>query len=733
MNSDFNRRDFLKVLGWGGTAVALSGCGNGMVESGKETVVSYVETNDYMIPSVSVYFNSTCAQCDAGCSIMGRVREGRVLKLEGNPNSAINRGKTCGLGQAGVQHHYNPDRVREPLLRTGSQGEAISWDKAYALIADKLKGVSGEEIAFLTGGVSGHLKVLMGNYLDSFGCKNHFVYEAIAPAVVRAANKKSYGVEMPRFNINKAKVVLSFGADFLGAWVSPVNFSQQYAQFRKGVNGQRGVLIQVESKMTITGANADRWLAVRPGTEGILALGIIHALGTATGEVAAAVKGYDKERVSRDTGVSAEQIDKIAALLKARTPSLVLVGSAAEGYAHGSQNAAAINLLNQVLGNVGKTVEGAAIVPFPQMMPATGNTVALNKLNKGLNEGKYKVLFSYATNPVFTAPGAMKFKDNMAKAGFKVAFAHYLDETAMQADLVLPLDSALEDWGTQVPEYMAEGAQINIQQPLMEKLHPGTRGMGDILLALIKQRGGADYKNFDDFYAYLRSAVLHNKGALGGSGVADDDIFWNETLSKGIVKLPGAAHASLSARSGASGLSLPAPAAIDAQYPLQLIPHVNASLRDGRNTNQPWLQESPDPLTTIVWDSWVEIHPKKAAELGIVEGDIVEVTGKNGSVKVQAYVFPGIHPDAISIPIGRGHEAMGRYAKGYGVNPFQILDLVYDKETGELALHETRVKISKTGQRVIVVKDEGPVGGNQEGQKIVPRMTTDKVNLSKEI
>jgi anaerobic selenocysteine-containing dehydrogenase len=737
MNSDFDRRDFLKVLGWGGTAVALSGCGNGMVESGKETVVSYVETNDYMIPSISVYFNSTCAQCDAGCSIMGRVREGRVLKLEGNPNSAINRGKTCGLGQAGVQHHYNPDRVREPLLRTGDQGEAISWDKAYALIADKLKGVSGEEIAFLTGGVSGHLKVLMGNYLDSFGCKNHFVYEAIAPAVVRAANKKSYGVEMPRFNINKAKVVLSFGADFLGAWVSPVNFSQQYAQFRKGVNGQRGVLIQVESKMTITGANADRWLVVRPGTEGILALGIIHALGTQgvnlSGDVAAAVKGYDKERVSKDTSVSAEQIDKIAALLKARTPSLVLAGSAAEGYAHGSQNAAAINLLNQVLGNVGKTVEAAEVVPFPQMMPATGNTVALSKLHDGLNAGKYKVLFSYATNPVFTAPGAMKFKDNMAKAGFKVAFAHYLDETAMQADLVLPLDSALEDWGTQVPEYMAEGAQINIQQPLMEKLHPGTRGMGDILLALIKQRRAAEYKDFEDFYSYLRSAVLHNKGALGSSSVADDDIFWNETLSKGIVKLPGAAHASLSSRSGAADLSLPAPAPIDAQYPFQLIPHVNASLRDGRNTNQPWLQESPDPLTTIVWDSWVEIHPKKAAELGIVEGDIVEVTGKNGSVKVQAYVFPGIHPDAISIPLGRGHEAMGRYAKGYGVNPFQILDLVFDKETGELAMHETRVKISKTGQRVIVVKDEGPVGGSQEGQKIVPLMTTDKVNLSKEI
>ena len=727
----FDRRDFLKVLGWGGVAVALNGCGNTSVEDGRETVVSYVETNDYMIPSISTYFNSTCAQCDAGCNITGRIREGRVLKLEGNPDSAINRGRTCGLGQAGVQHHYNPDRVREPLLRKGGQGEAITWEKAYALIAEKLNGVSGEEIAFLTGGVSGHLKVLLGNYLDSFGCKNHFAYEAIAPAVLRAANKKSYGVEMPRFNINKAKVVLSFGADFLGAWVSPVHFSQQYAQFRKGVDGQRGVLIQVESKMTLTGANADRWVVVRPGTEGILALGIINALGTATGDIAAAVKGYDKARVSKETGVPPGQIDKIAALLKLRSPSLVLAGSAAEGYAHGSQNAAAINLLNQVLGNVGKTVEAAALVPFPQMAPATGNTAALKTLNDGLNAGKYKVLFSYAANPVFTAPGAMKFKDSMAKAGFRVAFAHYLDETAMQADLVLPLDSALEDWGTQVPEYMAEGAQINIQQPLMEKLHANTRGMGDILLALIKLRRAEEYKKFDDYYAYLRTAVLQNKGALGG-GVADDDTFWNETLSKGIIKLDGSSHV-LSSNAAAAGLSLPAPAAINAQYPLQLIPSVSASLRDGRHTNQPWLQESPDPLTTIVWDSWVEIHPRKAAELRIEEGDIVEVTSKNGSIKAQAYLFPGIHPDAISIPLGRGHEALGRYAKGYGVNPFQILDAVLDKETGELALHETRVKVSKTGQRDIVVKDEGIAGGKQMGKKIAVCVSSDKVRLSEEV
>ncbi|MDO8414500.1 MAG: molybdopterin-dependent oxidoreductase [Gallionellaceae bacterium] len=733
MIDNFDRRDFLKVLGWGGAAVALSGCGNTSVEDGREIVTSYSEPAEYVIPSIGVYFNSTCAQCDAGCSIMGRVREGRVLKLEGNPDSSINRGKTCGLGQAGVQAHYNPDRIREPLLRSGDKGEAITWDKALELINSKLAGVKGEEVAFLTGGTSGHINVLLKNYLAALGSSNHYAYDAVSPSVVRAANKKAYGVEMPRLRLDKAKVVLSFGADFLGAWVSPVHFSQQYAQFRKGTRPEgRGVLVQVESKMTLTGANADRWLAIRPGTEGILALGLIHALGAAGMKIPGGIaQDYSLERVSKDTGISAEQITKLAALLKERTPSLVIAGSAAEGYAHGTQNAAAIALLNQVLGNVGKTVQFPAVVPFPQVLPTVGNRYALQALNDEMAQGKVKVLFNYGANPVYSAPAAMKLKENLGKVPFKVAFAHYMDETALQADLVLPLDSALEDWATSVPEYMAEEAQINIQQPLMEKLYPGTRGMGDILLALLKQRRADEYKGYEDFYSYLHSAVLQNKVALGGTG-KDDDAFWTATLSKGLLKLPCDAG-KISDKITPTAIALPAPFAADDAYPLQLIPAVSASLRDGRHANLPWLQESPDPLTTIVWDSWVEIHPKTAARLGIVEGDIVEVTAKNGSIKAQAYLFPGIHPDAVSVPLGNGHEAMGRYAKGVGVNVFNILDAVFDKGTGELAMHETRVKVSKTGKRVVIVKDEGSAGGQQMGRKIAARVTSDKVDLSGEV
>jgi anaerobic selenocysteine-containing dehydrogenase len=741
-DNEFNRRDFLKVLGWGGTAVALSGCGNTSIQNGKETVVSYVELPSYVIPSISNYFYSTCAQCDAGCNIMGRVREGRVLKAEGNPNSPINRGKMCGLGQSGVQAHYNPDRVRQPVLK----GEVISWDKAMGVIAQNLSAVKGSEVAFLTGGMSGHVQALLGNFMDELGSKNHFSYEAISPAVLRASNRNAYGMSMPRYRIDKAKVVVSFGADFLGAWISPVYFSQLYAQFRKGTRPEgRGVLVQIEPKMTLTGANADRWIAIRPGTEGILALGIINALGAAglsiPADVAAVSKNYTPARVSEETDVPATQIERLATLLKERTPSLVLAGGAAEGYAHGSQNAAAIALLNRVLGNVGKTVEAAASVPFPQIAPIVGNRSSLNRFNDGLAAGKYKVVFNYAANPVFSAPAAMKFKDNYAKANFKVAFAQYMDETAQAADLVLPLESPMEDWATVVPEYMAAPengysdtyAHMSFRQPLMEKLYPDAHGIGDILLALLKQHKPDQYKDFEDFYSYLRSAVLKNKVALGGKADDNDDEFWDNTVSKGIVPLKGIAG-KVSAKASAAGLSLPAAPVADASYPLRLIPHVSASIRDGRNANEPWLQESPDPLTTIVWDSWVEIHPQTAAKLGIVEGDIVEVTSRNGSIRTQAYLFPGIHPSAVSVPVGYGHEAMGRYAKGVGANVFSMLDPVFDKTTGELALNETSVKISKTGQRVIIVKEEGPLGGSQDGRKkIAVQVSADKVDLSKEV
>ena len=738
------RRDFLRILGWSGASASVTACGFTSIDSGVETVESYVNPEDFNVPGVGIYYASTCTQCDAHCGIVGRVREGRVLKLEGNTASAINNGKLCGLGQASVQHHYNPDRLRQPMLRQDGALKPVTWAQASQVLAQRTAATREGRFAFLTGPVSGHFKVLVRNVAESFGAGAHYAYDPLAMRVNRGAAQDVFGSDVPRLLLDQARLIVSFGADFLDTWVSPVHYAGQYARFRRASEEKpRGTLVQIEPRMTLTGANADRWIGIRPGTEGTLALGLANALlagKPAAGvppAVAAAAVAFDKKRVTSETGVAEDTFDRLVALLKERSPSVILSGPSAEGHAHGSANAQAILALNWVLGNVGKTIVAPAALPFPQIAPESGDTASLGRLASELAAGKLDTVFIHESNPVYSAPGFSHFSDALSKASFKVVFAQYLDETALLADLVLPVDSALEDWGTHVAPVQGETVELTLQQPLMERLYPdGTRSVGDVLLELLKQRRPKEYGGFADYYAYLRAALVAYRSAFAGAE-GDDEQFWTEALSRGV--LPVKADAKLAPQAPKAGkveLDFAGARPVDAQYPFTLAPAVRASLRDGRHANLPWMQETADSLTTIVWDSWAEVHPATAARLGIREGDIIEVASASGSLRVQAYIFPGLHPDVIGVPLGQGHEAMGRYAKDRGVNPFRILDPVFDRKTGELAMYGTRVRIAKTGGHNVVVKDEGWKSGNlktQGGRKLVVTLDADKAKLSGEV
>jgi molybdopterin-containing oxidoreductase family iron-sulfur binding subunit len=748
--SGLPRRDFLRVLGWGGASATVTACGFTSVDSGVETVKSYVEPEDFNVPGVGIYYASTCTQCEALCGVVGRVRDGRILKLEGNAASTINNGKLCGLGQASVQHHYNPDRLRAPLLRKDGALTPIAWSEAQALLVDRLAATPQGRFAFLTGPVSGHFKVLVQNTVESLGSHHHFVYDPIATRVNRAAALQVLGAESPRLALDQAQLIVSFGADFLDTWVSPVHFAGQYARFRKAQEGKpRGTLVQIEPRMTLTGANADRWIAIRPGTEGVLALGLANALlakrpagAPVPASILAAAAGVDRARALEQSGVSGEVFDRLVKLLQERTPSVVLSGPSAEGHAHGSSNAQAILALNWVLGNVGKTVLPPPHLPFPQIAPEPGGTAALQDFAAGLAAGSFDTVLIHGVNPVYSAPAFMKLPALLPKAGFKVVFAHYLDETASAADLVLPIDSAIEDWGTHLAPYQGETVELTLQQPLMERLYPeGTRSAGDVLLEVLKHQRPNEYKGFADYYAYLRAALVANRSAFAGAPGAngDDEQFWTESLSRGVLHVSAGAHTPEHAALKPSVLEVDSsapPAAADEHYPFVLAPSVRAALRDGRHANLPWLQETPDPLTTIVWDSWAEVHPATAKRLGIRDGDILEVASASGAIKVQAYVFPGIHPDVIGVPLGQGHEAMGRYAKGVGANAFAVLDPIFDRRTGELAMYATRVRVTRTGARSNVVSDEGWKSGTlktQGGRKLVVTLSADQAKLSEEV
>ncbi len=728
-----DRRDFLRVLGISGAAATLAGCGNTAIESGVEEVMSYVHPQDFVVPGIGVFYASTCTQCGSGCGIMGKVREGRVLKLEGNPESGISGGKICGLGQAAVQAHYNPDRLHTPMLNMDGGLVPISWDRASQILDERLgakSSLQGDQIAFLSGGMSGHQRVLLENFLDSYGSKQHVCYDALSDATGRAATKAVLGTEQPLWDLSKSRLILSFGSDFLGNGVSPVYMAREFAKFRKA---PRGTLIQIEPRMTLTGGNADRWYPIKPGTEGILALGIAHDLlqhpefsGSVPQEVLDLVKNYDRETVSDITGIGADSVRLIAAQLWNNSPSLVVAGPAVYGHAYGFSNMAAVQLLNIILGNRGKTLQGQAEHPFPQMTPTPGTYRALAELTQKMQSGQCQALLITGTNPVFTSPSQLAFSEAMKKVPFKVAMVTHLDETAGQCDLVLPLLSAMEDFGTHVADYQPEGVEVLIQQPLMEKLYPDTRGFGDILLDVLRKRK-ADYAAFPDYYSYLKAAVVKAKPVFQSE--ESDDRFWETALMKGVIKWQGKTTA-LEAKLGA--LEVPNPRELSTDYPFYFIPSIRPDMRDGRHAHLPWLQESPETMTTIVWDSWVEIHPKTAAEMQIKEGDVLVLQSATGSIQAKAYLFPGIQPDTVSMPLGQGHTQMGRYATGVGANPYKIMDAVFDAHTGELALHATRVAIRKTGDNQMVVKDEGPTNV-QHGQKLVATLSADQARLSQEI
>ncbi|RMH52907.1 MAG: molybdopterin oxidoreductase [Zetaproteobacteria bacterium] len=712
----WSRRTFLKVMGLSGAggALAISGCGDTDIinevdlEVRKEKVEPNVDPQDFVRPGIAVYYASTCRQCPAGCGIHARNREGRVLKLEGNPASPVNRGRLCPMGQAGLQAHYNPDRITKPMVRKGGKLTEVSWAEAESTLK-RILGRKNGRIGWLSGALSGHQAALIRAYLDAAGAPdNLFVFDTLPPAVGHAANAGIFGVEMPRYDFEKARLILSFGADFLGTWMSPVHFATQYSRFR---NAPRGTLVQIEPRMTITGANADRWIAIRPGTEGQLALALASLLAQEPRYarrlpegMAAAIREIDPNAVSAATGVPVERIHRLHQLLVTRSPSLVLSGASAEGVEHGSETAQAILLLNVMLGNVGKTILPRSPQPFPDLAPVMGGWSELRAFLDKLNRGDIDTAVVYGTNPIYQAPAVLGADKAFARAKHRIAFSMFPDETTMACDLVLPVRSYLEEWNTTMPAYSPEDGLLGLQQPVMNPVFgdDGPRPFGDLLLGVLRMLD-ARFGKWKRYEEYVMEALFTMRPAMidppkiTTPGQTEEDAFRQGILARGFVRLKHGEAGRLAPR--VEPVELPEPSKAEGSYPFHLVPTPRLGLWDGRHANLPWLQELPDQLTAVVWDSWVEIHPETAKKLGVITGDVVRVSSPAGALEAKVVLFPGIQRDSVGIPLGQGHTEYGRYAKGIGVNPYKILEARFDRKTGELATHATRVAVQKVADR----------------------------------
>ena len=658
-----NRRRFLKVLGvTGGGAAVLSGCGTGADSSQK--LIPYLIPPEDQIPGVATYYASTCRECPAGCGIHVRTREGRAVKIEGNPASPINRGGLCARGRAALQGLYNPDRVRTPLARSAAGTlEPITWDEALSRFGDRVREGRGR-IVFVTGHDASSFGDLVEEWLRLVGGQR-VTYEPFGFEALREGNRLAFGTAtIPTYDFAAARHVLSFGADFLDTWVAPVPFQKGFADaraFRGGAEAAPAKLTYVGPRLPTTGLNADQWLAVTPGSEGVLALSLAHVildhgLGRPPADanrLGGALAAFAPAAVVASIGIEAAAIETLAREFAASPAPLAIAGGMGAHYPNGAGIVAAVNLLSYVVGAVGRTVRFG-----PDLDVADGAYGDMARLGADLDAGRVALLVTRGTNPAHSLSPAQR--ESWGKAAFRVSFATTLDETASAADLVLPDLHPLEQWNDARPRAGA----LALLQPVMQPVFPDARHAGDVLLQLAGRS--------ETFLDYLKGKwqAIHRRQAPA----TPFQRFWEDALQAGGVFADAPARP---VRLGPDAARIPATAAPPAFAGTETDPVVvvfpHALLHDGRGADKPWLQELPDPVSKITWHSWVEVHPDDAVEWRLSSGDIVRLTSPAGDVSAPVWLTHSIRRGTLAVPTGQGHTASGRYAAGRSFNAFALL------------------------------------------------------------
>jgi anaerobic selenocysteine-containing dehydrogenase len=724
MSKNFSRRDFLKLATAGAaTSAILTGCGPASRYVVREP---YKQMPEYTYNGMSTYYATTCRECAAGCGLVVRVHQGRAIKVEGNKNHPVNLGKTCARGQATLHGLYNPDRVTDPVQQTGRGSrnfQKMDWDAAIKVVADALQNTRPSEIAFLLGMAPDHLFDLVSDLTQALGAPAPLRFGGLSLFEGRASLMKAtanlFGqAALPYFDLSGADLVLSFGANFLETWLSPVAFTRGFARMRQGQDGKRGYLVQFEPRLSQTGAKADEWIPIQPGTEGLVALAIGRLAAEARGAtLPQAFVNVNVEEIAAASGVSAETLQRLAGLLANAAHGLAIPGGAALAYSNGVQTAEAVLALNALAGNVGQPggVFLSAPSPFEDAYHQPASVQEMAAFIEKMRAGDIKVLFVHGVNPVFDLPPALGFEDALKSVPLVISFATFPDETAMQADYIFPDHHGLESWGYQRVATGTKQATLSGAQPVVVPFY-NTRATADVLLAAAAAVGGklAQTLPFADEVAFLENKLTALVGAEDGyfaAGEINSFMAYFQQYGGWWKTTDG-----LVAPSAGSALnrSLEVPAAeFEGEGEFFLLPFVSPVLGDN-GANKPWLQEVPDPTTTVMWNSWVEINPLTAHELGLENDDVILITSPAGAVEASVYLYPAIRPDVIAMPFGQGHTAYGRYAEGRGVNPLNLVSPKFN-QAGDLAFAGVKVKIEKTGKKRVLSRLESRIGVYGEG------------------
>jgi anaerobic selenocysteine-containing dehydrogenase len=730
MTKRITRRRFFQYTGLVGAAVAVSGCTINLQKY--ETLEPFVVPPEDALPGEYIWYASTCRQCPAGCGITVRVSNGRAKKIEGNPQHPLSRGKVCARGQAGLQVLYNPDRLRNAVRqpqRGSSKFEPLPWDQALAQVAERVKGARQGNVAFYGRLCADSLAAIVDPFIGALGGPSPVYYDPLTAADGRGAlaqvTRQLYGAGagLPFFDLAHSDVVFSFGASLSETWLSPVAYGGAFGAMRGGALGKRGYLVQFEPRMSATGAVADEWLPITPGTEGTVALALGQIIveknlrDAQASPYAGLFTAGGVDYAAALSGIPAEKLEQLAESFAKYERPTAIPGGAIGAYTNAVPSMTAVMALNALVGRA-EGAESAFMLtpppPDPAFVTATPATFSdVQALIDKMKGGGIDVLFVDG-NPLYELPVAAGFAEALARVPFVVSFAPVVDETALQADVVLPDNSYLESWGYQVVTPPADRPVISGQQPVVGPLYD-TKAITDVFLALADILGGPvkqalPWKNTVDFMKAVTGTLA---GQLAPYSTNNPDAVWASFRQFGgwwppvaAPELPKAAPA-LPARLEISRAAFEGDAG---QYPYILVPYPSVSVSDGRGANQPWLQETPDPMVTGSWATWVQLSPETAAQLGVENDDLVKVISPASEIVAIVYVYPAIRPDVVAVPLGQGHSSYGRYAANQGANVLGLLSTSTD-EGGNWAMGATRVRLEPLpGQRQVLPRIESNVG-----------------------
>jgi MoCo/4Fe-4S cofactor protein with predicted Tat translocation signal len=689
-----SRRDFLKLMGFSLGAATLASC----TPIPERQALPLAEEPEGLVPGVASFYATTCGGCAAGCGLLVKVRDGRPIKVEGNALS-FSGGGTCAVGQATVLSLYDGERLRGPLLA----GRKASWPEVDAFVTGRLGAINSRQgrIVLLTGAVLGPAtRQLIGEWLTRYPGARHLVYEPVSQAALRTAVEKSFGRSVvPRYHFDRARLVVSLEADFLGTWLSPVEHSRQYAAARRPGGADQPLRhVQIESGMSLTGSNADERIAVLPSELGGAALALLDGVSRLAGQ--AGVSSLE-ELPGRD------KLARVAAeLWGQRGKSLVACGV----------NDVAVQRIvlriNALLGNIGTTVD----LESPSFQ-SQGDDVGVAALVSEMERGEVQAILLHGVNPVYDHPEAARFRAGLGRVALKISFADRLDETAALADVVVPDHHFLESWNDAEPVTGWRG----LTQPTIAPLF-ATRAFAESLLAWSPGEK-------PDWHGYLREHW--RREVFPRQDVRRDfDDFWDRSLEAGGVALaavPASApmapitETSIDVASDSTAILAAHQQAAAARRAggIEVRLYQKVALRDGRHANNPWLQELPDPVSKVTWGNYVSVAPRTATELGLAEGDVVALRAPHGgaAIELPVQIQPGQPSGAVSVALGYGRTAAGRVGNKVGANAFPLRPVL----NGYAGGFATGYRISKTGQNEPLAATQ--THHSMEGRAIVREAT----------